>query len=183
MIFIALGANLEHPRWGSPQATCTAALGALAAPDLVPTRRSRWYESAPVPASDQPWYVNGVAELATDLDPAQLLARLHGVEADFGRVRGAVNAARVLDLDLIAFDDRASAPGGVPILPHPRMHERLFVLLPLAELAPAWRHPRLGFGLSELIAALAADRAAIRPFPGDAPQSLASPGRAAYIRQ
>ena len=183
MIFIALGANLEHPRWGSPLATCTAALGALAAPDLVPLRRSRWYESAPVPASDQPWFVNGIAEFSTGLEPAGLLARLHEVEADFGRVRGAANAARVLDLDLIAFDERVSAPGEVPILPHPRMHERLFVLLPLAELAPAWRHPRLGLGLAELIAALPADRATIRPLLGDSSQPLASLGRAAYIRQ
>lgn len=183
MIFIALGANLPHPRWGTPQATCTAALAALVGPDMTPIRRSRWYESAPVPASDQPWFVNGIAELSTDLDPAGLMARLHGVEADFGRVRGVPNAARVLDLDLIAFDDRVSAPGEAPILPHPRMHERLFVLLPLAELAPAWRHPRLGLGVSELIAALPAGRATIRPFPGDLPQSLASSGQAAYIRQ
>lgn len=183
MIFIALGANLEHPRWGSPLATCTAALEALAGPGLTPLRRSRWYESAPVPASDQPWYVNGIAELSTDLDPAQLLARLHEVEADFGRVRGAANAARVLDLDLIAYDDRVSAPGELPILPHPRMHERLFVLLPLAELVPAWRHPRLGTGLGDLIAALPGDRSTIRPVPGDSSQLLASPERAAYIRQ
>jgi 2-amino-4-hydroxy-6-hydroxymethyldihydropteridine diphosphokinase len=183
MIFIAFGANLKHPRWGSPLATCGAALAALAGPNLKPLRRSRWYESAPIPVSDQPWYVNGIAEVSTGLDPVQLLAQLHGIEADFGRVRGVPNAARVLDLDLIAYGDRVSAPGEAPILPHPRMHERLFVLLPLAELAPAWRHPRLGVGIGDLIEAQPEDRSTIRPIPGDSPQSLASQGRAAYIRQ
>lgn len=183
MIFVALGANLDHPRWGTPLATCTAALAALSSPDLTPIRRSRWYRTAPVPVSDQPWFINGVAEISTGLNPAALLARLHAVEADFGRTRGAANAARVLDLDLIAYGDLVSEPREVPILPHPRMHERLFVLLPLAELVPAWRHPRLGRGLSEMIAALSADGGAAQPLAGDSSQSLASPGQAAYIRQ
>jgi 2-amino-4-hydroxy-6-hydroxymethyldihydropteridine diphosphokinase len=162
MIFIGVGANLGHPDWGPPQAICAAALGALGS-GIEVLRHARWYESAPVPISDQPWYVNGLAEVATALSPADLLARLLAVETSFGRVRSVANAARTLDLDLIAYDDMVSAPGAVPILPHPRMHQRLFVLLPLAELAPDWRHPRLHRSVQELIAAVPPDDQLIRP--------------------
>jgi 2-amino-4-hydroxy-6-hydroxymethyldihydropteridine diphosphokinase len=120
--------------------------------------RSPWYESAPVPAADQPNYVNGVARLETSLDPAALLALLHRVEADLGRVRGVVNAARPADLDLLDVDGRVSRPGEVPVLPHPRLHLRAFVLLPLADVAPGWRHPVTGQGLAELMVALAPDQ-------------------------
>jgi 2-amino-4-hydroxy-6-hydroxymethyldihydropteridine diphosphokinase len=167
MILVGIGANLPDPRWGPPRTICAAALAALETADVHVVRRARWYESAPVPLSEQPWYVNGIAELSTDLEPAALLARLHQIEAAFGRLRGAPNAARTLDLDLIDYHGRVSAAGAVPELPHPRMHERLFVLLPLAELAPGWRHPRLGCGLDELIAALPAGAQPIRPLAGD----------------
>ena len=118
-------------------------------------RRSRFYKSAPVPVSDQPWYVNAVASVATELPPRELLALLHRVEARFGRARRERNEARPLDLDLLAYNDRIEAgEGGGPILPHPRLHERGFVLLPLAEVAPGWRHPVSGKSVAELIAAL-----------------------------
>jgi 2-amino-4-hydroxy-6-hydroxymethyldihydropteridine diphosphokinase len=123
-------------------------------------RRSRWYRSAPVPPSDQPWYTNGVARIDTDLGPAALLALMLRVEERFGRRRGGGGprfAARVLDLDLLAYGDRVSGGAGGeagPILPHPRLHERAFVLLPLAEVAPAWRHPASGRSVAELIRAL-----------------------------
>lgn len=153
MIFIGIGANLPSPA-GPPRATAEAALQALAAAGIAVRRRSRWYESAPVPPSDQPWYVNGVVEVETGLDPAALLAVLHRIEAAFGRTRTVANAARPLDLDLLVYDDRVlDGPDGV-IVPHPRLHERAFVLLPLAELAPDWRHPRTGQAISTLIAAL-----------------------------
>lgn len=160
MILIGLGANLVHPEHGSPRHTCEAALAALGEAGVRVLRRSRWYESAPVPRSDQPWFVNGVAELATDLDAAALLACLHGVEADFGRVRRSVNEARLLDLDLLAYGRRVSAPGEVPVLPHPRLGERAFVVLPLAELAPDWRHPESGLSAAELASRLPSDQTA-----------------------
>lgn len=156
-MLIGLGANLDHPRHGSPRQTLEAALQALAGPDLVLRGRSRWYRSAPVPASDQPWFVNGVAAFETALEPAALLARLHGVEAEFGRRRGLRNAARTLDLDLLDHGGRVSRPGALPELPHPRLAERAFVLLPLAELAPAWRHPASGRPITALLAALPPD--------------------------
>lgn len=155
MIFIGIGSNLPSPA-GPPRATAEAAAAALTRAGLRVRRRSRWYESPPVPPSDQPWYINGVVEIETDLEPAALLAVLHRIEAEFGRTRTVPNAARPLDLDLIAYDDRVLDGADGVIVPHPRMHERAFVLLPLAELAPDWRHPRTGEAISALIAALPA---------------------------
>ena len=160
MILIGLGANLPSPRHGEPRATCEAALEALEAAGVRVLRRSRWHRSAPVPASDQPWFVNGVAEVETRLSPAHLLALLHRIEADFGRARRRPNEARILDLDLLAYGERVSAPGEAPVLPHPRLAGRAFVVLPLAEIAPGWRHPVSGLTAAELAQDLPADQVA-----------------------
>jgi len=162
-ILIAIGSNLPSPEFGPPRATCEAALTALSRRGVRIIRRSRWFESAPVPRSDQPWFVNGVAIVETSLSPGDLLALLHETERRFGRERREVNAARTLDLDLIAYGDlvRTDAP---PLLPHPRLHERAFVLLPLADVAPDWRHPADGRALSAMIGALPAGQS-IRPLP------------------
>lgn len=154
MIFVGLGANLESPDFGPPVRTLEAALAALDGEDCRVVRRSRWYESAPVPPSDQPWFMNGVAEIETFQPPDRLLARLHRIEAEFGRVRSVPDAPRVLDLDLLVYGEEVldEAPG--PIVPHPRLQERAFVLLPLRELAPGWIDPRSGRSLDELIDAL-----------------------------
>ena len=150
MILIALGANLDHPRYGPPRETLDAALEALQQSGVAILGRSRWFRSAPTPPSDQPWFVNAVASAETSLSPADLLAKLHEIEAGFGRVRHRANEARVLDLDLLAYHDRESAPGESPILPHPRLAERAFVVLPLAEVAPDWRHPVSGLSAAEM---------------------------------
>lgn len=154
MIFIGLGANLDSPRFGKPPATLEAALQAFQSTHSRIVAISRWYRSAPVPISDQPDYVNGVAQVETELSPAELLAKLHQIEKEFGRERHFPNDARVLDLDLLAYHGRLLDDPSGPLVPHPRLHERAFVLLPLSELAPGWNHPRNGLKIEAMIAAL-----------------------------
>jgi 2-amino-4-hydroxy-6-hydroxymethyldihydropteridine diphosphokinase len=139
-ILIGLGANLPSPRFGAPVTTLNAAVARLTELGIHVAARSRWYESTPVPVSDQPNFVNAVICVATELEPAALLALLHRIEVEFGRVRGVRNAPRLLDLDLLAYRDMVNHDGA-PQLPHPAMHLRAFVLLPLREIAPRWVHP------------------------------------------
>ncbi len=108
-------------------------------------KRSRWWRSAAWPDPRDPPFLNGVAVIDTDLTPEAALAALHGLEAAFGRDRSQAarrNGPRPLDLDLIAWGRTVQA--GPPQLPHPRAADRLFVMGPLAELLPAWRHPLTG---------------------------------------
>jgi len=158
MILLALGSNLPGSA-GPPMATLAAALGALERAGIKIIARSRWYRTAPVPVSDQPWFINGVARIETTLEPLALLKVMQEVERQFGRQRGVRNAARTLDLDLIDYDGRIEEKPGL-VLPHPRMQDRAFVLLPLAEVAPGWRHPVLGRTATELISALPAGQKA-----------------------
>ena len=160
-ILVAIGSNLPSPEFGPPRATCEAALAELARRGLRVVKRSRWFESAPVPPSDQPRFINGVVIVETVLSPADLLALLHETERRFGRQRRELNEARILDLDLIAYGKlgRTEEP---PFLPHPRLHERAFVLLPLLDVAPEWRHPVDGRTLPEIVRALPAGQS-IRP--------------------
>lgn len=153
-VYIGLGANLPSPEHGTPRETLEAAIRALAAHGLAAVARSSFYESEPVPVSDQPWYLNAVIEVATDRSPAGVLAMLHSVENAFGRVRTVRNAPRVLDLDLL--DHRGAVREGPesPLLPHPRLADRAFVLLPLRDIAPGWRHPVSGRAIAELLESL-----------------------------
>lgn len=161
MILVGIGANLPGPDGGAPLATCRGAAVAL---DRLPGLRlralSRWWESAPIPPiPGAAWFVNGVARLEGEAEPAALLAALHAIEARFDRARPYPNAPRTLDLDLLDMDG-AVMPGPDVVLPHPRLHLRQFVLRPLLEVAPGWRHALLGAG-GALLAALPAQ--ALRP--------------------
>ena len=154
-ILIGLGGNLPSQA-GDPKATCLAALAALKADGVSISRRSSWYATAPVPVSDQPWFTNAVAAGETSLSPEHLLALLHRVEGQFGRIRGVKNGARSLDLDLLAYGNVIETEKS-PLLPHPRLQERAFVLEPLAEIAPGWVHPVFRVTAAELLDRLPKD--------------------------
>ena len=137
-VFVGLGANL-----GDPQATLKHALAALAAlPQTELVAQSSLYRTAPIQASG-PDFVNAVAELRTVLQPQALLHALQAIESAHGRERPYRNAPRTLDLDLLLFGQRVVHEPGLEV-PHPRLHERAFVLHPLLELAPMLVHPLLG---------------------------------------
>jgi 2-amino-4-hydroxy-6-hydroxymethyldihydropteridine diphosphokinase len=140
LAYIGLGSNLEHPR--RHVARALAELSRLPRSRVVATSPN--YVSAPVGVSGpQPDYVNAVAALRTHLSPRQLLARMHTIERRHRRVRTVRNAPRTLDLDLLLFGRRRQRQPGLA-LPHPRMHERAFVLRPLADVAPAASVPGQG---------------------------------------
>jgi 2-amino-4-hydroxy-6-hydroxymethyldihydropteridine diphosphokinase len=147
-VIVALGSNLAG-EFGSTKALLEAALAALDEAGLRVTRRSRWWRSAAWPDPAEPAYLNGVALVDTGLDLRKTLSALHAIEAAFGRARHVANAARTLDLDLIAYGREVVDDGAVAV-PHPRAAARLFVMGPLAELAPDWRHPVLGATAAEL---------------------------------
>jgi len=151
--YIALGANLPG-RFPSPAAAVEAAIGALQGLGITLLSRSSLYRSTAWPDPSDPEFVNAVISVMTDLDASALLERLHALEAEFGRERRKPNAPRPLDLDIVDHAGRVSAPGETPILPHPRMADRAFVLLPLAEIAPSWRHPATGMAIADLVRAL-----------------------------
>ena len=148
-VLIALGSSLAG-RFGSREALLEAALDDFPAARLRLVKRSAWWRSASWPDPEKPDYLNGLAVVETALSPHQTLAALRRIEAAFGRRRDASNAPRTLDLDLIAYG-RLVLDDPDLTLPHPRAHERLFVMGPLAEIAPAWRHPVLGETAVELM--------------------------------
>ena len=159
MILVALGGNLESVA-GPPAATLAAALGAMFAQRIRVLKVSPFYRTTAWPDPSDPPFTNAVTLVQTPLGPAGLLDALHAIEAAFGRQRSHPNAPRTLDLDLIDYDGRVEA--GPPVLPHPRIAERAFVLRPLADIAPHWTHPVTQQTVAALLAALpAADLAAV----------------------
>jgi 2-amino-4-hydroxy-6-hydroxymethyldihydropteridine diphosphokinase len=158
MIVIALGANLAS-RVGAPRTTLDAALARLSENGVRVESVSSYYVTKAWPDPADPDFVNAVARIDTTRSPRELLELLHDTEAFFGRTPGARNAPRTLDLDLIDYDGRTEP--GPPELPHPRLADRAFVLVPLSEIAPSWKHPATGTKISELLAALPPEARAI----------------------
>lgn len=121
---------------------------------------SQYYTTPAWPDPSAPEYVNAVARIETPLGPAGLLEALHMIEADFGRERSVANAPRTLDLDILDYDGRVEE--GPPVLPHPRMATRAFVLIPLKDVVPDWRHPKTNATLAAMLEAIPAeDRAKV----------------------
>ena len=167
-IFIGMGCNLLLPDAHSLRDNIDAALDALQMGGITILEQSRFYDTVSVPPSAQPNYHNLVIKIGTIFPPLKLLGFLHGIEAAMGRVRRERNEARVMDLDLLAFGTRQTALAEC-YLPHPRLSERAFVLCPMADIAPDWRHPILQKSITELLAALPSGQE-IRVIPcGNAP--------------
>ena len=153
-ILVAIGANLASAEGRTPLETCQWAAGQLGQlPGLQLRKVSRWFATQPVPASDQPRFVNGAAWLSGAVEPCRFLDMLHTIEAAAGRVRGVPNAARTLDLDLLAMDDLVVATPRL-VLPHPRLQDRAFVLAPLQGIRPDWTHPMLRLSVAAMLAAV-----------------------------
>ena len=137
--FIGLGSNL-----GDPESKVRQGIAALAElPQVQLVAASSLYRSAALGHADQPDFINAVAQLSTGLAPQALLAALLAIEKRFGRERSFRNAPRTLDLDVLLYDAQSIAEPGLAV-PHPRMHERAFVLAPLLEIAPACAIPGMG---------------------------------------
>jgi 2-amino-4-hydroxy-6-hydroxymethyldihydropteridine diphosphokinase len=155
-VIVALGSNRpgDHP---SSEALLEAAVSQFPQAGLPVLARSRWWKSAAWPDPNANEYRNGIVIVETNDPPEAVLQALFAVERLFGRIRGAPNAPRTLDLDLIAHGRTVSAAPGLT-LPHPRAHERLFVMGPLAEIAPDWRHPVNGKTAEELAASATVGR-------------------------
>ena len=181
--FVALGSN-KTSAIGPPERTIAGAIMALGSTSVQICTVSRFYQTAAFPAGAGPDYVNVVAGIRTDLAPDALLATLHQIEADFFRVRQGRWGVRTLDLDLLALDDlilpdhetlahwirldpaqQGSIAPDRLVLPHPRLQDRGFVLIPWADIAPAWRHPLTRRTVREMRDALPdAAKAEVRPF-------------------
>lgn len=154
MILIGLGANLSG-KAGAPEEMILAGVRALEELGCKIIKTSSIWLSAPVPVSDQPWYRNAVCLIDTDDKPEELLAKIKAVEAELGRESSCPrNAARPIDLDILAYHDlvmNEEGAGDELRIPHPRMHQRAFVLFPLQEIAPDWIHPVAGKSVKQMI--------------------------------
>ena len=155
LIYLSLGSNL-----GDREANLARATGALSRLGVRVSRCSSIYETEPVDFLSQPWFLNCLIEAETSLAPGELLGKLQSVEQELGRQKGLTRGPRIIDLDILFYGDEAIHEAGIEI-PHPRLANRRFVLIPLVELAPEFRHPVLEKTAAEMLAATK-DRSVVR---------------------
>jgi len=155
LIYLSLGSNL-----GDRAANLESAIAALPEIAVRVLRRSPIYETEPVDLIAQPWFLNCVVEAETSLRPRQLLKALQTIERQLGSKKLVPRGPRIIDLDVLFYGAEVIHEAGIEI-PHPRMVKRKFVLVPLAEIAPEFRHPVLRKAIAELLAATQ-DRSAVR---------------------
>ena len=148
MILVGIGSNLCSKKYGKPVDNCKKAIDVLKK-EMIIESLSPWYQSEPLPVSNQPWYINGVLKVKTSLNPNNLLKTLLKIENSFGRTRKKKNESRVIDLDLLTYNDLV-IDSKLLVIPHARMHIRRFVLDPLIDIAPEWVHPILKIKATEL---------------------------------
>ena len=151
MIFIGIGSNIAAMGLVSPEATIRAAIDLLDDFGITLVKLSKFYLTSPVPASNQPWFVNCVAQIETFLSPFECMANLHRLEYAFQRVRSVPNASRTLDLDLLDYNGLVIGNQSMLRLPHPRINERAFVLFPLSDICSNWVSPLDGSKIEDLI--------------------------------
>ena len=156
-ILVGIGANLIPEGYSSIQNGLNAAVDMLIEYGIKDVQCSSWYETSPVPKSDQPLFRNAVFSAITDASPQQLLINLNDIEARIGRVRTIRNGARVLDLDILDFNSQSIDLKNL-IIPHPRMHLRAFVLIPLQEIKADYVHPITKVPILSLINNLSDDQ-------------------------
>jgi len=150
LIYLAIGSNLSGLNNETPIQNCNLVLDTIKK-ELSVKKKSSWYKSQPIPVSNQSWYVNGVIEVETEKDPLELLNFLIDLEKSFGRIRNKKNESRIIDLDIIDYNQKVLNINDKLIIPHPRMNERAFVLLPLYEINPFWTHPITNENISDLV--------------------------------
>ncbi|MCD6306006.1 MAG: 2-amino-4-hydroxy-6-hydroxymethyldihydropteridine diphosphokinase [Deltaproteobacteria bacterium] len=158
LAYIGIGSNM-----GKSLQNCYKAIDFIdQTDDCSVAKISAFYRTEPQGAACRDWYVNGVIEIETSLDPHELLNALLSIEAGMGRVRRQKWEARIIDLDIIFYDDAIIRQPDLQV-PHPLMHERRFVLVPMARLNPGWIHPVLGKSMAELLTDLDARGQAVLP--------------------
>ena len=144
-VYLALGSNV-----GDREANLRRAIQLLKHSAITITRLSSIYETEPVDYVDQPWFLNAALEAQTDLLPAQLLATLRGIESQMGNIKVISKGPRLIDLDILLYNDLVIDTPTLQI-PHPRMLQRNFVLVPLADIAPHFRHPSWAANVVEIL--------------------------------
>ena len=153
MILVAIGSNLNSKSFGSPQQNCQVAIEMLSKYFEV-IQSSSFYKTEPIPISEQPWFVNCIVNIKSKISPLKVLDTLLEIESQFGRKRNRKNEARVIDLDLIAYNSLIVKSCELT-LPHPRMHLRKFVMQPICDINKNWVHPVSKKKASEILKELA----------------------------